>query len=92
MKHSYKRIYFFEIVKVLAVAIFVLALFVCVLWGCMFITDYIMFRNNRPTVFTNSHVEQTENGKITYEDGAFYYVVTNEKEQKTLYLFNNKID
>ena len=61
-------------------------------WLLLFVTDYIMFRNNKPTVFTNSHVEQTENGKITYEDGAFYYVVTNEKEQKTLYLFNNKID
>lgn len=92
MKCSYRKIYLIEMLKVLGIAIFVLSFFVCVLWGCMFTTDYIMFKNGRVTVFTNVHVEKTVNGKITYEDGAFYYVVTNEKGQKTLYLFNNKID
>lgn len=84
--------YAFEIIKVLFIGIFALALLVCVLWGCMFTTDYIMYKKSRPTVFTKSQVEQTEKGKITYEKGAFYYVVIDEKEQRALYLFNSKID
>lgn len=92
MKHSYRKIYFFEILKVMLISIFVLAFLVCVLWGCMFTTDYVMFKNNKATVFTKVSIEQTENGKITYEEGTFYYVLTNEKEQKTFYLFNNRID
>ena len=92
MKNSYRRWRAFQILKVLIVTVIVMAFFVVVLWGCLFTTDYIMFKNNRTTVFTNAHVEQTENGKVIYEDGVFYYVVTNEKEQKTFYLFNKEIN
>lgn len=92
MRKSLKGIYIREILKVIFFSIFVLALLASILWGCLFVTDYIMVRNNRPTVFTNSHIEETENGKVVYEDGAFYNVVTNEKQERTLYLFNKKIN
>lgn len=87
-----RRIYLREILKVSSITILVLALLVCILWVCLFITDYNMFKNRKPTVFTNSHVETTENGRVIYEDGLFYHVVTNEKEERTLYLFNKEVN
>ena len=87
-----RRIYLREILKVILITILVLALLVCILWGCIFITDYHMFRDNKPTVFTNSHIETTENGRVIYEDGLFYHIVTNEKEERTLYLFNKEVN
>jgi len=92
LRKSFRGVYAREIFKVCFITIIMLALLVCILWGCLFVTDYIMIKNNKPTVFTNSHVEETENGKIVYEDGAFYHVVTNEKQERTLYLFNKEIN
>ena len=39
-----------------------------------------------------SYVEQTENGKVVYETGAFYHIVTNEKQERTLFLFNKEVN
>lgn len=84
-------IYVREMLKVCLLTIFVLALLVSILWGCLFATDYMMFKNNKPTVFTTSHIETTENGRVSYEDGLGYHVVTSENEERTLYLFNKEI-
>lgn len=91
MKNTYRNAYVRKIVNVCLITISVLTLLICVLWCCLFTTDYIMYKNNKPTVFTNTHVETTENGRVVYEDGAFYHVVMNEKQERTLYLFNKKI-
>lgn len=91
MRNTYRNARIRESIKVCLITIFVMGLLVCVLWSCLFITDYIMYKDNKPTVFTNTHVESTENGRIVYEDGAFYHVVINENQERTLYLFNNEI-
>lgn len=92
MRKSLRGVYVGEILKVCFLAIVTLMLLVGILWGCLFVTDYIMVRKSRPTVFTNSYMEETENGKIVYEDGLFYHIVTNEKQERTLYLFNKEIN
>lgn len=92
MRRSFKGLYVREMIKVSFLTVIVLALLVGILWTCLFITDYIMVRNSKPTVFTNSHIEETENGKVVYEDGVFYHIVTDENQTRTLYLFNKEIN
>jgi hypothetical protein len=50
-----------------------------------------MFTNSKPTVFTNSRIETTETGKKIYEEGLCYKIVTDELNNKTLYLLNKQI-
>ena len=80
-----------EKIKTLFTTIIVTLVVIVLLWGCLFVTDYMMFVNSRPTVFTNSRIETTENGKKIYEEGICYKIVTDELNNKTLYLFSKEI-
>ena len=81
-----------QIVKEILITGIVLVVLLGIVCACLFVTDYIMVKDNKPTLFTRTHTEETQNGKIVYEDGIFYHVVTNENQVRTLYLFNNEIN
>ncbi len=80
-----------EKIKVVFATIVIVLLVVVLLWGCLFGVDYMMFVNSKPTVFTNSRIETTETGKKIFEEGICYSIVTDELNNKTLYLFNKQI-
>ena len=80
-----------EKIKTLVTTILVTLIVIVLLWGCLFVTDYMMFINSKPTVFTNSRIETTEAGKKIYEEGVCYKIVTDELNNKTLYLLNKQI-
>lgn len=80
-----------EKVKVVFSTIAIVLVVIVLLWGCLFGVDYMMFVNSKPTVFTNSRIETTETGKKIYEEGICYSIVTDEANNKTLYLFNKQI-
>ena len=80
-----------EKIKTLFTTIIVTLVVIVLLWGCLFAVDYMMFVNSKPTVFTNSRIGTTETGKKIYEDGICYKIVTDEANNKTLYLLNKQI-
>lgn len=64
---------------------------IVLLWSLLFVTDYIMFKKNMPTIFSKTTVKDaTDNRHEIYEQGLFYYVVT-ENNNREMYLFNKKI-
>lgn len=61
------------------------------LWLLLFVTDYIMFRNNMPLLFSSTKVEDISGKRVTIESGLGYYVISDESKTE-LYLFGNKIN
>ena len=65
---------------------------VVVLWGCLLITDYIMFTKGNPTIYSTKTIVDKIDGHETYEEGICYTVVINESNEKIFYLFGKEID
>ena len=61
------------------------------LWGLLFVTDYIMFVNNKPIIFSRTSIEEINGEYITIENGLGYYAITSEKNAPELYLLGKKI-
>lgn len=61
------------------------------LWLLLFATDYIMYRNDMPILFSKTKIEDIDGKHITIEQGLGYYVVMNEENLSELYLFGKKI-
>ena len=61
------------------------------LWLLIFVTDYLMFKNDMPTLFSTTTIEEIDGGHITIETGLGYYVITNESNVSELYIFGNRI-
>ena len=61
------------------------------LWLLIFITDYLMFKNDMPILFSTTTIEEIEGKHITIETGLGYSVITNENNESELYVFGNKI-
>lgn len=60
-------------------------------WMVLFVTDYIMYKNNMPILFAATKVEAIEGKHIITEKGLGYYVITNGNNLPELYLFGHKI-
>lgn len=60
-------------------------------WLLLFVTDYIMFKNNMPLLFARTKVEEIEGKHYSIENGLGYYVITDTENVPELYLFGNKI-
>lgn len=60
-------------------------------WLLLFVTDYIMFKNNMPILFATTDVQDIKDKHIIVEKGLGYYVITNEENVPELYLFGHKI-
>ena len=60
-------------------------------WLLLFVTDYIMFKNNMPILFSVTKVEERNGEYITLESGLGYYVIIYGDNTSELYLFNRKI-
>lgn len=60
-------------------------------WALLFITDYVMYKNNMPILFATSMVEEINEKHVAIEKGLGYYVITNEENISELYLFGHKI-
>lgn len=58
------------------------------LWLLLFATDYIMYRNNMPMLFSTTKVNEQH---VTMEQGLGYYVITNTENVSEFYLFGHKI-
>ena len=61
------------------------------LWGLLFVTDYIMFVNNKPIIFSATSIEEINGEYITIEKGLGYYVITSKENVSELYLLGEKI-
>lgn len=61
------------------------------IWLLIFITDYIMFVNNMPILFSKTKVQEVDGKHIITEQGLGYYVIVNEQNESELYLFGSKI-
>lgn len=61
------------------------------LWLLLFVTDYIMFRNDMPMLFSTTKVEQINGEHISIERGLGYYVIMDEENPPELYIFGHKI-
>ncbi len=60
-------------------------------WALLFVTDYIMFKNEMPILFATTTIEDTDGNHVVIEKGIGYYVITNEENIPELYLFGHKI-
>lgn len=61
------------------------------LWLMIFVTDYIMYKNNMPILFSVTRVEEIDGKHITIESGLGYYVIMDENNISNLYLLGHKI-
>ena len=57
-------------------------------WALLFVTDYVLYRNNMPMLFSATSVNEQH---ITTEQGLGYYVITNTDNVSEFYLFGHKI-
>ncbi len=57
-------------------------------WLLLFTTDYIMYRNNMPMLFSVTKVNEQH---VTTEQGLGYYVIMNQENVSEFYLFGHKI-
>lgn len=60
-------------------------------WLLLFVTDYIMFKNDMPILFAITTVQDVEDKHVIIESGLGYYVITNDENVPELYLFGHKI-
>ena len=58
------------------------------LWALLFVTDYVLYRNNMPMLFSSTNVNEKH---VTTEQGLGYYVITNTNNVSEFYLFGHKI-
>jgi len=61
------------------------------LWLLLFVTDYIMYKNNIPMLFSVTKIKEANGEHITVETGLGYYVIMDENNVSELYLFGHKI-
>ena len=60
-------------------------------WLLLFVTDYIMYKNNMPILFASTKIQDIDGKHIITENGLGYYVITNDENTQELYLFGHKI-
>ena len=60
-------------------------------WSVLFVTDYIMFKNEFPLLFATSTVKEINGEHIITESGLGYYVIKNDTDTPELYLFGHKV-
>ena len=58
----------------------------------LFVTDFVLFKNNMPLLFSKAKVEEIEGRHYTIERGLGYYVITDTDNVPQLYVFGNKIN
>ena len=61
------------------------------LWLLLFVTDYMMYKNNMPLLFSATKVEEIEGKHYSIERGLGYYVITDTENVPEFYVFGNKI-
>ena len=57
-------------------------------WLLLFTTDYIMYKNDMPMLFSATKVNEQH---VTTEQGLGYYVIMNQENVSEFYLFGHKI-
>lgn len=62
------------------------------IWLLLFVTDYIMFKNDMPLLFSTTEIQEQGDKHVTIETGLGYYVMKDENNVSELYLFGNKIN
>ena len=61
------------------------------MWLLLFVTDYIMYKNNMPLLFSTTKIEDIDGKHIIIETGLGYYVIMDENTISEMYLFKYKI-
>lgn len=59
-------------------------------WSLLFITDYIMYKNDKPIIFGFTDIVEVEGKHVITEKGLGYYVVMTEDGKSELYVFGHK--
>ena len=78
-------------IKVLVITIFATLGIILAMWLGLFVTDYIMYKNDRPMLFAETRVEDINGKRVIVEQGIGYYIITNDQNVAELYLFGHKI-
>ena len=60
-------------------------------WLLLFVTDYVMYKNNMPMLFSKTKVEEIDGKHYSVESGLGYYVITDTNNESELFIFGKKI-
>ncbi len=60
-------------------------------WLLLFGTDYILFKNNLPILFSKTEIQEQVGERTITDTGLGYYVITDENNVSQMYLFGHKI-
>ena len=61
------------------------------LWLLLFVTDYILYKNGVPMIFSKMEIKEENGNHVTIETGLGYYSIVEENNTPELYLFGYKI-
>jgi len=61
------------------------------LWLLLFVTDYIMYKNDMPLLFAKTEIREIQEKRVTVESGLGYYVIMDENNLSEMFLFGYKI-
>ena len=61
------------------------------LWLMVFVSDYMMYKNEKPIIFGTIKIQDVGGTRVTIENGLGYYVITNGLDAPQMYLFGYKI-
>lgn len=84
-------IYTKERVKVTVGTVLISLAVIIGFWALLFATDYVLYRNKLPLLFSKTSVQDIDGKHYTIENGLGYYVITNTENVPEFYLFGNKI-
>ena len=60
-------------------------------WLLLFGTDYILFKNDMPILFSKTEIKEQQGERLVIDTGLGYYVITDENNISQMYLFGHKI-
>ena len=61
------------------------------LWLCLFITDFVLYKNNMPMLFSKTDINVVDEKREITEVGLGYYTIHTEENVSEFYLFGKKI-
>ena len=90
MTNIYFRTKMANILKIIFKTVIVFLIIAIVIWTCIFLTDYILYKNNRQALFTKTKIDNTNDEFLSVANGLGYKFVT-KNDETSLYLFGKKI-
>ena len=78
---------FKNMLKIVIGTIFILI----IIWTCIFLTDFILYKNNRQPIFIKIELDNSTGEYTTKSTGLGYYFIT-KNNNTVLYIFGKKVN